>query len=265
MKPFKSGRIAGVFRSLRKEGRCGLIAYLTCGDPSVEVTIQVVEELSKNGADLIELGVPFSDPIADGPVIQGSSSRALRQGTSVRDVLEAARRIREKSESPLIVFSYLNPLLRYGMEPFCADAARAGVDGVLITDLPPESAGLWLEAAKRNGLRMSFLVAPTTSMKRLRLIDRAADGFVYCLSTSGVTGERRDLDPALLTRLAEIRKTILNPLVVGFGISSAEHYRALAPHCDAVVVGSAIVRAIAGAAPGKEAAAAVTVVREILG
>jgi tryptophan synthase alpha chain len=235
-------RIKSLFKRLKREQRCGLIAYLTCGDGD---TVNFVEELLDAGADAIELGIPFSDPIADGPVIQAASQRALANGTTPRDVLAMARAIRERSDIPLIAFSYLNPILRYGAEAFAHDAAAAGIDSLLLTDLPPESAGELRKAMHAQGLGTIFLLAPTSADARIRTIDRASDGFVYYVSTTGVTGTRRELDPALITGLDEVRSRLRNPIAVGFGISSHEHYELLRQHCDAVVVGSAIVSAIA--------------------
>jgi tryptophan synthase alpha chain len=231
-------RVKRLFKHLRSEHRCGVIAYVTCGDPDVATTPRIVEELERAGADAIELGVPFSDPIADGPVIQSASQRALQSGTTTNDLFAIAREIRSKSEIPLIAFSYLNPIMRYGRERFAADAEVAGIDGVLVTDLPPES------AERFGSLARIFLLAPTSSDKRIAAIDRASDGFVYYVSTTGVTGARRELDPYLLERLVEIRSKLRNPIAVGFGISRHEHYELLRDKCDAIVVGSAIVRAI---------------------
>lgn len=244
-------RVTGLFKRLRSQKRCGLIAYLTCGDPDRDATIRFIEELEGAGADAIELGVPFSDPIADGPVIQAAAQRALAHGTTMRDVFEIARAVRERSEIPLIAFSYLNPVMRYGAQAFANDAADAGIDSVLLTDLPPEAAHELRDTMHVRGLGTIFLLAPTSSAKRIALIDRASDGFVYYVSTTGVTGARRDLDPALIARLDEIRKTVRKPIAVGFGVSQPEHYALLRDHCDAVVVGSAIVRAIGdGGSPG---------------
>jgi tryptophan synthase alpha chain len=251
-------RIKRLFKHLRADHRCGVIAYVTCGDPDAATTVRIVEELERAGADAIELGVPFSDPIADGPVIQAASQRALQSGTTIRDLFAIAREIRTKSEIPLIAFSYLNPIMRYGWERFAADAAAAGIDGVLVTDLPPES------AEKFEGLASIFLLAPTSSDKRIAAIDRASDGFVYYVSTTGVTGARRELDPYLLERLVEIRGKLRNPIAVGFGISRREHYDLLRDKCDAIVVGSAIVRAIGeGDAEGAPLRAG-NVIRQIL-
>ncbi|HEX7421754.1 MAG TPA: tryptophan synthase subunit alpha [Thermoanaerobaculia bacterium] len=252
-------RVSALFKRLRAETRCGLIAYVTCGDPDRDSTIRAVEEIEAAGADAIELGIPFSDPIADGPVIQAAAQRALNGGTTTRDIFTIARAIRSRSEIPLIAFSYLNPVMRYGVEKFATDAAEAGIDSVLLTDLPPEAAAEFRATMHAHNLGTIFLLAPTSSAKRIAAIERASDGFVYYVSTTGVTGVRRDLDPALLSRLDEIRKTLKKPIAVGFGVSQPEHYALLRDRCDAVVVGSAIVRAIGeGKSPGD-------VVRRILG
>ena len=257
-------RIDDLFRRLRSEKRCGLIAYVTCGDPDPDTTIRIVEELVVAGADAIELGVPFSDPIADGPVIQAAAQRALRQGTTMLHVLRIARAIREKSQIPLIAFSYLNPILRYGVQRFPADAAAAGFDAALLTDLPPEAGKEIRNALHKQGLGLIYLLSPTSSPVRTSLIDRATDGFVYYVSTTGVTGARNDLDPALIDRLKEIRSHLAKPMAVGFGVSKSEHYAALRKHCDAVVVGSAIVRAIADGDAAGAAHRAGSIVRTIL-
>jgi len=235
-----------------------VIAYVTCGDPAPALTPRIIEALERAGADAIELGVPFSDPIADGPVIQAASQRALKSGTTMHDLFAIAREVRSKSEIPLIAFSYLNPILRYGRERFAADAVAAGIDGVLIVDLPPES------AEKLPDLANVFLLSPTSSDKRIAAIDRASDGFVYYVSTTGVTGARRELDPYLLERLTEVRAKLQKPIAVGFGISQHEHYELLRDKCDAIVVGSAIVRAIGDGEPEGAPERAGAVVRGIV-
>jgi tryptophan synthase alpha chain len=251
-------------RIFRKD-RCAIIAYVTCGDPDKETTPRIIEALEAAGADAIELGVPFSDPIADGPVIQAAAQRALVHGTSIEDVFTIARTVRQRSKIPLIAFSYLNPIVRYGIERFAKSASEAGIDAVLLTDLPPEAAKEIRATFRAHKIGMIFLLAPTSSDARIAAIDRASDDFVYYVSTTGVTGTRAELDPSLLIRLDEIRGKLRKPIAVGFGISRHEHYELLRDHCDAIVVGSAIVRAIADgdAAGAPERAAAV--VREILG
>jgi len=258
-------RISTTFDKLRREKRCGLVAYVTCGDPDVETTIDVILALEGAGADFIELGVPFSDPIADGPVIQAASFRALQRGTTMADVLAIAKSIRTRSEIPLVLFSYLNPILQFGFEKFAQAAAESGCDGVLVTDLPPEFSKDLRSAMKRSHLRTVFLLSPTSSGDRIKLVDKMSDGFVYYVSTTGVTGARKDLDPALIGRLSEVRSQLTTPLAVGFGISTHEHYAVLSDYCDAVVVGSAIVKAVGDGDRNGAAERAADVVRGIVG
>ena len=255
-------RVEALFKKLRKQRRCGLIAYVTCGDGD---TVAIVQELVRAGADAIELGIPFSDPIADGPTIQAAAQRALASGTTTKHVFAIARQLRDANvQVPLIAFSYLNPILRYGPDAFARDAHNAGIDSLLLTDLPPEAAVDFRKSLHAHDLGTIFLLAPTSSDTRIKSIDRASDGFVYYVSTTGVTGTRSDLDPALMTRLDEIRRQLRKPLAVGFGISKHEHYLALKDRCDAIVVGSAIVRAIADGEASGAAERAGDVVRTIL-
>lgn len=258
-------RIDTLFRNLRKQDRCGFIAYVTCGDPSLDRTVDIVRALAEAGADAIELGVPFSDPIADGPTIQEASQRAIAHGTTVRDCLDVAHSVRNTSDIPLILFSYLNPLMRYGFTNLARDAADSGVDAVLVTDLPPEDSGELRSSLHASGLGIVFLLSPTSSRDRIKTIDKMSDGFIYYVSTTGVTGARNDLDPSLLDRLEEIRDGVSQPLVVGFGVSKHEQYVALSERCDAIVVGSAIVRAIGDGEPDGAADRGSAVVRSILG
>ncbi|HXH38825.1 MAG TPA: tryptophan synthase subunit alpha [Thermoanaerobaculia bacterium] len=255
-------RVRKLFRRLKDQHRCGLIAYVTCGDGP---TVDIIRALEEAGADAIELGVPFSDPIADGPVIQSAAHRALQNGTRISDIFTIARAVRERSEIPLIAFSYLNPVLRHGIDTFADDAHGAGIDSVLLTDLPAEAAGEVRPAFKRKGLGSIFLLAPTSSDVRIAAVNRVSDDFIYYVSTTGVTGARNELDPALLTRLAEVRARVTKPLAVGFGISRHEHYELLKDRCDAIVVGSAIVRAIANGDAKGAAERAGDVVRGVLG
>jgi tryptophan synthase alpha chain len=232
-------RIARLFARLRQDGRKGLIAYVTAGDPSPERTASLVEALERGGADLIELGVPFSDPIADGPVIQRAGERALRAGTTLRKVLEIAAEIRCRSEIPLLLFTYLNPVVRYGLEKLAADAASCGIDGCLLTDASVEEAHEYIGAMRRHGLDTVFLVAPTSTPRRLKLIADYSTGFVYLVSRTGVTGERESISGAVAPLVRAMRAVTDLPLAVGFGISKPEHVAELGRQVEAVVVGSA--------------------------
>jgi len=239
-----STRISRFFAGLRQEGKKGLIAYLTAGDPSPEDTVELVLALERGGAGLIELGVPFSDPVADGPVIQAASERALKAGATLRKVLEAAAEIRRHSEVPLLLFSYLNPILRYGLEPLARDAAAAGIDGSLITDLSVEEAHVHLDTMRARNLDTVFLAAPTSTRRRRELVAKYSTGFVYLVSRTGVTGEREKVSEALGPLVASMREATELPLAVGFGISTPEQVRQVSELADAVVVGSAFVRLI---------------------
>jgi len=237
-------RIGQLFEDLKKSDRKGLIAYLTAGDPSPERTPALVEALVRGGADLIELGVPFSDPIADGPVIQAAGERALKAGTTLARVLEVAAEIRKTSEVPLLLFTYLNPVMRYGLDRLAQDAAAAGIDGCLLTDASVEEAGEYVGAMHRHGLDTVFLAAPTSTERRLKLIAQYSTGFIYLVSRTGVTGEREYLSNAVAPLVAAVRAVSDLPLAVGFGISKPEHVAQLGAQVEAVVVGSAIVRLI---------------------
>jgi tryptophan synthase alpha chain len=237
-------RIGRLFENLKRHGRKGLIAYLTAGDPRPDRTPALVEALVRGGADLIELGVPFSDPIADGPVIQRGGERALRAGTSLKTVLEIAARIRETSEVPLLLFTYLNPVVRYGLEKLAADAAARGIDGCLLTDASVEEAHDYAGAMHRHGLDTVFLAAPTSTPRRLKLVAEYSTGFAYLVSRTGVTGERDSLSAAVGPLVRSMREITDLPLAVGFGISRPEHVAELGRQVEAVVVGSAFVHLI---------------------
>jgi tryptophan synthase alpha chain len=234
-------RIARLFDSLKRNGRKGLIAYLTAGDPTPERTPALVEALERGGADLIELGVPFSDPIADGPVIQRAGQRALAAGTTLRKVLGMAAEIRRRSDIPLLLFTYLNPVLRYGLEALARDAAACGMDGCLLTDASVEEAGQYVEAMRRHGLDTVFLAAPTSTPQRLKLVAKYSTGFVYLVSRTGVTGARASLSEAVGPLVEAMRAVTDLPLAVGFGVSRPEQVAELGRQVEAVVVGSAIV------------------------
>lgn len=245
-------RIQSLFSRLCLEGRAAFIAYITAGDPAPERTPALVAALVRGGADLIELGVPFSDPIADGPVIQRGSDRALRAGTTVPHVLNIAREIRRTSQVPLLLFSYLNPLLRYGFQALADDAVAAGIDGVLLIDLSVEEAEPHTKILRKAGLDTVFLAAPTSTPERLALIARYSSGFVYLVSRTGVTGERDSLSDAVAPLTANMRRYTDLPLAVGFGISRPEHAAAVAALADGIAVGSAVMRIVEQAGPDLE-------------
>jgi tryptophan synthase alpha chain len=237
-------RIGRLFENLKRENRKGMIAYITAGDPSPDRTPALVEALVRGGADLIELGVPFSDPIADGPVIQRGGDRALKAGTTLKKVLAIAAQIREKSEVPLLLFTYLNPVMRYGLDKLAQDAKACGIDGCLLTDASVEEAEEYAAAMHRSGLDTVFLAAPTSTERRLRLVAEYSTGFIYLVSRTGVTGERDSLSNSVAPLVQAMRAITDLPLAVGFGISRPEHVAQLAPQVEAVVVGSAFVRLI---------------------
>jgi len=240
-----------------------LVAYVTCGDPDLPTTREVVLAAIHSGASVIELGVPFSDPLADGPVIQRASERALKHGTSLDQVLKLAAEIREHSQSVgLIIFTYLNPILRMGMPKFCKIARHAGVDGVLVTDLPVEEAGDYLREARANELACIFLAAPTSTDARLKRIAEVSSGFVYAVSRTGVTGARKQLPEDAQSLVRRLRRFTKLPIAVGFGISTPEQFAAVGRYANAAVVGSAIVETIERN-PGKEAESVGEFIRQL--
>lgn len=247
-------RLREVFGKTRDEGRAAFVPYLTVGDPDVASTVEFAAALVEGGADILELGVPFSDPLADGPVIQRAIERALAGGTTVRKVLECAGAIRDRCGVPIVIMTYLNPVLRYGWEKFTKDAADAGVVGTILTDVPPEEAPPFLPAAAGAGLGMVFLVAPTSGRERIRAAAEISTGFVYCVSRLGVTGARQDLSTAFEPVLATIREVSDAPIGLGFGISTPEHARSAGKLADGVIVGSRLV-AVAEEAGSRDEAA----------
>ena len=246
-------RIGQLFEKLRRENRRGMVAYLTAGDPNPEATPDLVAALERGGADLIELGVPFSDPVADGPVIQAAGDRAIRAGTTVKKVLAIAAKIRERSEIPLLLFTYLNPALRYGFSQLARDAKAAGIDGCLLTDASVEEAGEYVKIMRAAGIDTVFMAAPTSTDHRLKLVAEYSSGFIYLVSRAGITGERQDVSDSALPLIKRMRALTDLPLAMGFGISTAEQVAAIAEFSDAVVVGSAIVRQIEKDPAGVEA------------
>jgi tryptophan synthase alpha chain len=237
-------RIEKTFQELKAANRKAFIPYITAGDPDLKTTADLILALDKAGADIIELGVPFSDPIADGPVIQRATERALLSGTSLADILRMGAEIRKKSQIPLLLFSYYNPLLRYGLENLARDAAAAGFDGILATDLTVEESEPFVDTMKKAGLNTVFLVAPTSSPERIRKIASTSTGFLYAVSRTGVTGESQELSADLRDFLKTLRAHTDVPIAVGFGISRPEHVKAVWQEADGAVVGSAMVRTI---------------------
>jgi len=230
---------------IRFQHKPGLVAYITAGDPSLDVTGEIVLAAIDAGADVIELGVPFSDPLADGPIIQRASERALKRGVSLKNVLALAREIRAARPEPgLVIFSYLNPILRYGLSRFADDAAAAGVDGVLATDMIVEESAEYLAELARVNLAPIFLAAPTSPDERLEAIAAHSRGFVYAISRTGITGKQQNLTSDAASLVARIRRWTTLPVAVGFGISNADHVTQVAEFADAAVVGSAIVELI---------------------
>ncbi len=250
-------RLGGTFERLRGRGERALVAYFTAGDPSLDDTRRLVLEAARRGADIVELGVPFSDPLADGPVIQRAAMRALERGTSPVRVLETVASIRAETAAPIVLFTYYNPLLAFGLKAFARTAAAAGVDGVIVVDLPPEEAGPLAAEAAAAGLDLVHLVAPTSTPERVRLIARRSRGFVYLVSLTGVTGERRELPGDLADQIRALRLVTTLPVCVGFGISRPEQVAAVGRLADGVIVGSAIVRLV------EEHAGSSALVREV--
>ncbi|MGB9205641.1 MAG: tryptophan synthase subunit alpha [Terriglobales bacterium] len=246
------------------ENKPSLIAYVTCGDPDLVTTREVILAAIDAGASVIELGVPFSDPLADGPVIQRASERALKQGASLQHVLTLASEIREHSQSVgLVIFSYLNPILRMSLAKFCQVARLAGIDGTLITDLPVEESAEYLREARKNDLATIFLAAPTSTDQRLNLIAQVSTGFIYAISRTGVTGARQQMTGDARALVKRIRRFTKLPVAVGFGISTPEQFAAVGKFAEGAVVGSAIVHAIEQN-PGREAATVAEFIRQLL-
>lgn len=237
-------RIAAQFAQLKRDGRRGFIPFITAGDPDLVTTRALIIELAHAGASVIELGVPFSDPMADGPVIQRASERALKHDTSVADVLAVVADVRRETDVPIVLFSYYNPLLRYGHERLCVEAQRAGVDGLLVTDLAPEEAEEFAAMLKQHELDLIFLVAPTSTDARLRMVSARASGFIYAVSRAGVTGAQTEVSMEAERLVRRVRAITELPVAVGFGISSRAQVAEVGRYADAVVVGSALVAEI---------------------
>lgn len=244
MPTLSTSRIESRFRQLRERGRKGLVVYLTAGDPSLEATGELLVAIDRGGADVIELGVPFSDPLADGPVIQRASERGLRAGATLRAILACLPRWRAKLQAPVILFTYYNPVLRYGLESFARDTRAAGAEGALVVDLSAEEAHAYLSAMRAQGLDTVFLVAPTSTDERLARVAQVSTGFLYLISRTGVTGERQTISSALRPLVERVRSLTSLPLTVGFGLSNPDQVREVQAMAEAAVVGSAVVRAI---------------------
>lgn len=240
-----NGRIEAAFERLKIEGRKALITFITAGDPDLSSTKDIILALEEAGADIIELGVPFSDPMADGPTIQASSERAVKKGTHLKDVLRLVKDVRKETEVPIVLFGYYNPVFNYGIERFARDARSAGADGALIVDLPAEEAGELKERLDEESLDMIFLLTPTSNLQRMELVASKASGFIYFVSVTGVTGARSSVSGDAKGYVAKIRKVTDLPVGVGFGISTPAQAKEVAKYADAVIVGSAIVNVIA--------------------
>lgn len=244
MPTLSTSRIQEKFRQLHESKAKGLVIYVTAGDPSLDATGSLLEAVQNGGADIIELGIPFSDPLADGPVIQRASERALAGGTTLRKVLRMLPEWRKRVHAPLVLFSYYNPILQYGLENFAHDANEAGADGVLAVDLSPEESASYVETLRKWNLDTIFLGAPTSTDERLQRVANASTGFLYLIARAGVTGERNKISESTRPLIERVRKITRLPLAVGFGLSTPQQIRAVQELADAAVVGSAIVRSI---------------------
>ncbi len=251
------GRLTRAFERARSENRAALVIYLCAGDPDLATSVRLMKAIARAGADVIEVGVPFSDPTADGPVIQRASERALASGTTLPGVLDAVAELRRESDVPVVLFGYYNPILAHGEAEVAERAAKAGVDGFLVVDLPPEEAGSFCTELKKQSLSFIPLVAPTTSNERLALVARFADAFIYYVSLTGVTGAATDL-PLAAKRAEEVRARVGLPVAIGFGVKTAEDARSISGRADGVVVGSAVCSLIAAASDADDAMANVS-------
>ena len=238
-------RIDKVFRRLQAKGEKALIPFITAGDPDLETSRRIALEIAARGADLLELGIPFSDPLADGPTIQAASARALKRGVNLEDVLKLAGKLRQDTDIPLILMGYYNPVMQFRLERTAQEAVRQGVHGFIIPDLPSEESLAWRTAAAKAKVATVFLAAPTSGPERIKNLGKLTRGFLYYVSLTGITGARMELPPELVRELNEVRGLVKCPVAVGFGISTPRQVAWLAPHVDGVVVGSAIVQKVA--------------------
>lgn len=255
------GRIEKVFRKLKHEGKKAFIPYIMAGDPTLDDTKKHVIDLETAGADIIELGVPFTDPLADGPTIQRASERALRRSVTLKRVLMLVREIRKSSEIPVILMTYYNPVFKFGIEVFVKKAVDAGVDGIIIPDLIPDEAGELLSASRKYGLDTIFLLAPTSTDERIKKVKRASTGFIYYVSITGITGAKLLMNGTMMETLRKIKSSTNKPVAVGFGVSSPEEASRVAALADGVIVGSAIVRLIS---QGKEIKTFAKTIRKVI-
>src|SRR3990170_1868062 len=253
----KGTRLKETFESLAKKGEKALVAFITAGDPDMDSTGNFISAIERGGADIIELGIPFSDPMADGPTIQASSERALKNGATVDKVFALMEKTRKTSDIPIVLFGYYNPVFVYGVKRFAKRASKAGCDGVLIVDLPPEESDELKKELDAVGIPLIYLLTPTSGEGRMKIVARAASGFIYYVSVAGVTGARRSLSNKIAKSVKRIRKFTNVPVGGGFGISTPEQAREVGVFSDAVIVGSAIINVISGAKTKEEAAAKV--------
>lgn len=237
-------RIDALYQRVRRERGFALNVYLCAGNPSLEATLPLILELERRGVDAIELGMPFSDPVADGPDLQPAHARGVAAGITLSHLLELVRDLRQQSQIPIALMSYYNPIHYRGPARFAAEAAQAGIDGLIVPDLPPEEAGELIAAGRQHDLKTVFFVAPTSTPERVAIVNRAATGFIYCISVTGVTGARASLPPELAESLRRLRETTDKPLVVGFGVSTPEQVASMARVADGCIVGSAVARVI---------------------
>jgi tryptophan synthase alpha chain len=236
-------KIGQTFKRLKNKGRAALIPFIVAGDPDIETTKALILKMAESGADIIELGLPFSDPIADGPTIQAAYKRALQKGVNLRDIFRLTERLKGTS-TPLVLMTYFNPVLRYGIKGFAAGCKECGIDGVVIPDLPPEEAGPWITEARRKDLDTIFIIAPTSPPERIKLVSRYSRGFIYYVSITGVTGTREKLPEELEITVERIKNKIRKPVAVGFGISTPEQVKEVNRFTDGIIVGSAIVKIV---------------------
>jgi len=237
-------RIDKTFKNLASKGNKAFIPFITAGDPSLDITRSLILRLESAGADIIELGIPFSDPIADGPSIQKASLRALENNTSLKDIISMVSDLRKDTQIPIVLMGYYNPIYKYGVDCFVNDAVKSGVDGVIVADLPPEEASELISPAREHGLATIFLVAPTSTPERVKLIAETSTGYIYCVSTTGVTGAREKVSDTLEPMIKMIREYTDKPISVGFGVSTPDQAREVSKMADGVIIGSAIVNLI---------------------